>query len=246
MPGLRRRVSRIVDPTDVAPAIRSLRQALVLDSTNAEAWHFLGLSLGRVRATWMARSRPGAAPSRRTRPTPRGWHSLASATTCVISMTARHAGRTARSLSSRITCWAGPRVGTSRSSRGDFARGRAAFEAARRLSTDVEVPNALAGSALAEARAGASREARSILQRADSLAARYEPAPLHTAVYLAHAYAALGDADHAIAWLRRYTPRNDLHFQQHLRCDPPFTPIQRDPRFRSLLLAPRPETPGGC
>jgi cytochrome c-type biogenesis protein CcmH/NrfG len=38
-------VSRIVDPTDRAPAIRALRRALALDSTNANAWHFLALSL---------------------------------------------------------------------------------------------------------------------------------------------------------------------------------------------------------
>jgi hypothetical protein len=50
----------------------------------------------------------------------------------------------------------------------------------------------------------------------------------------------------AIAWLRRFTPSNDLHFQLHLRCDAPFDPIAGDPGFRALLLAPRPAGSRGC
>ena len=46
MPGRRKAiVSRIVDPTDLTSPIRSLRQALALDSTNADAWHYLAMSL---------------------------------------------------------------------------------------------------------------------------------------------------------------------------------------------------------
>ena len=76
------------------------------------------------------------------------------------------------------------------------------------------------------------------------MATAYTPTPLHTAVWLAAAYVALGDVNRALEWLQRYTPTADLHFQIHLRCDPPFAAIERDPRFRSLLLDPRPT--GGC
>jgi hypothetical protein len=109
----------------------------------------------------------------------------------------------------------------------------------------VEVLNSLAGSALVEARAGRSSQARATLRQAESGAAAYSPAPLHTAVYFAQAYAALGERDRAIAWLRRYAPLQDVHFQMHLRCDPPFAVIAADPRFRSLLLRPRPAA-GHC
>ena len=85
-----------------------------------------------------------------------------------------------------------------------------------------------------------------MLQRAESLAVGYSPPPLHTAVWISEAYAGLGDAGHAIEWLRRYLPLNDLHFQLHLRCDPPFVPIENDPRFRALLLKPRPGGSRGC
>jgi hypothetical protein len=54
-------------------------------------------------------------------------------------------------------------------------------------------------------------------------------------VYLAHVYAALGDVRSAVNWLSRYQPRGDLHFQHHLRCDPPFDPISSEPAFRALL-----------
>jgi hypothetical protein len=130
--------------------------------------------------------------------------------------------------------------------RKDYARARAALAAAGRLSTDVEVVNVLAAEAIATARAGAADSARDLLQRATSLASAYVPTPLHTSVWLAEAYATLGDADRALTWLGRYGPSADLHFQTHLRCDPPFAPIENDPRFRSLLLRARPGGSRGC
>ena len=238
-------VSRIVDPTDLTPAIRSLRRALAIDSNNAAAWHFLAISLAESRdldgafEAW--RRSISADPSYTQALTFLAigyyWrHQYDSAVPWVDSAIALDPNYLlGRSVAGYVAI-----------ERGDFARGRAAFEAAGRLSTDIEQLNALAGSALAEARAGASREARASLQRAESLAVGYSPAPLHTAVYLAQAYAGLGDAGHAVAWLRRYTPLNDLHFQLHLRCDPPFAAIEDDPRFRSLLVVPRPPRPRGC
>jgi tetratricopeptide (TPR) repeat protein len=238
-------VARIVDPTDRAPAIRSLRQALALDSTNTNAWHFLALSLaesGDVDAAFTAWRRAIAANPSNTQ----GLAFLAIA----------HYWRHQYDSSTRWTdsaialdptfLLARNAAGYTDVERGDFARARAAFQAAGRLSTDVEVVNQLAGEALTEARAGAPRTAHGLLQRAESLAASYSPAPLHTAVYLAEAYAALGDADRAVAWLRGYAPLADLHFQLHLRCDPPLGPIENDPRFRALLLTPRPTGSRGC
>ena len=121
--------------------------------------------------------------------------------------------------------------------RGNFARGIAAFDAARRLSTDVEAANALAGRALAEARAHRLAEARATLRLADSLASTYLPTPLHTAVFIAQAYAALRDVDRAVWWLARYPAQQDLHYQLHIACDPPFTMIANDQRYRSLVIA---------
>ena len=238
-------VSRIVDPTDLAPSVRSLRQALALDSSDAEAWDNLGIDLAD------SRDLDGAFQA---------WRRSVSADPSYTEGLAFLAlGHYWRRQYDSATRWADSAIavdpnyllgwtaaGSVAIERGDFARGRAAYEAAGRLSTDVEVPNALAGIALAEARGGASRESRGILQHAESLAASYSPAPLHTVVYLAEAYAALGETGHAISWLQQYTPRGDLHFQLHLRCDPSLAPIATDPRFRALLLAPRPAGSRGC
>jgi tetratricopeptide (TPR) repeat protein len=237
-------VSRVVDPTDVTPALKSARRALALDSTNASAWHFLALSLaerGDMDGAFQAWRRAIAAnPSyllglsfysiahfwRRQYDSASYWGD----STVAVDPTY---------LLGRTT------VGYTAVERGDYARARATFAASGRLTTDVEALNTIAGMALVEARAGNRAEARRLLQQADSEAAGYSPLPLHTAVFLANAYAGLGDATRAVAWLRRYATRNDLHFQLHLRCDPSFAPIDRDPRFRELLLMPRPAT-GGC
>ncbi|HSB55662.1 MAG TPA: hypothetical protein VLD58_14980, partial [Gemmatimonadales bacterium] len=130
--------------------------------------------------------------------------------------------------------------------RGDFARARAQFEAAVRLTSDVELANSLTGLALAEARAGQTREAQATLARAESLSVKYLPAPLHTVVYLAQAYLALHQDRRALAWLARYPTPASVHFQLHLRCGPPFDPIAGDDRFNALLTAPRPAGPHGC
>ncbi len=112
------------------------------------------------------------------------------------------------------------------------------------MTTDVEALNALAGLALVEARAGNAAEATRLLQEAESLEVNYVPMPPHTGAFLAHAYAALGRADAAIDRLSRVTPRDDLHYQLHLRCDPAFDPIAADTGFQRLLVRPRPGA--GC
>ena len=236
-------VSRMVDPTDVTPAIRSARRALALDSTNASAWHFLALSLAEQG------DMDGAL---------QGWRRAISAhPSYLLGLAFYSQGLFWRRQYDSAAYWADSAValdptyllgrtalGYAAVERGDYARAQAAFAASTRLTTDVEALNTTAGLALAEARAGNRAEARRLIQRAESEAAAYSPLPLHTAVYLAAAYAGLGDAPHAVAWLDRYAIRNDLHFQLHLRCDPNFAPIEREPRFRQLLLMPRPA--GGC
>jgi tetratricopeptide (TPR) repeat protein len=130
--------------------------------------------------------------------------------------------------------------------RKDYGRALAAFEAARRLSNDAEALNALAGSALVLARAGRKAEALATLAEAESEAKAFSPAPIHTVVFMAQVYAALGEADRSVAWLDRYQPRASMHFQLHLRCDPPFDPIVSVPGFRALLTLPHPPPGGGC
>ena len=130
--------------------------------------------------------------------------------------------------------------------RGNTTRGAAEFDASRRVSTGVEVVNALGGRALVDARANRRGDARTLLHRIDSLAVAYHPTPHHTAVYVAQVYVALGEFDNALRWLARFETKGDLHYQLHLRCDPPFDPIRNDRRFQALLIVPAPPSGKGC
>ena len=236
---------RQVDPTDVAPSIRSARRALQIDSTRAEAWHFLALDLAeqgdhegaiaawRRNVTMNPRYKQGVAFMGLAH----YWHrSYDSAAVWADSaLTVDPNDLLGRSVAGYVAI-----------EQGDTVRSAAEFAAVRRLSSEVELSNALAGSALAKARAGQRRQAQAMLREADLIGAAYAPVPLHTAVYVAQAYAELGEADQALFWLTRYEPRRDLHFQLHLRCDPPFDPIAGDPRFQALLIAPDPAPRRAC
>lgn len=238
-------LSRSVDPTDNAPMIRSLRRAIALDSTNARAWHSLAIGL----------AENGDFPGAMT-----AWRRCVtldpSYTQGVAFLGLGHYWRRQYDSASK---WADsaialdPNYLLGRSSvgyiaveRGDYGHGVAAFEASRRLTSDVEALNSLAGAAFAEARAGRGSAARIRLREAELRANAFSPTPLHTAVYMSQAYAALGEAEHAVGWLARFQPRANMHFQLHLRCDPPFDPIKSDQRFRLLLTAPASSSGKGC
>jgi tetratricopeptide (TPR) repeat protein len=236
-------VSSWVDPTETAPEIRLLRHALAIDSNYAPAWHFLAVAqtgrgdLDGAINSW--RRSVAADPKytqglgflglshywRREYDSAEVWADSTVAEDATFILGRQVTGNVAVEL-------------------GEYDRAIAAFEAVRRLDSGVEQVNALAGEAMAEARAGRMVEARATVRDADSLAAGYFPVPLHTAVYIAQAYAAMRATERAVGWLSRYKPRGDVHFQFHLRCDPPFDPIANDPRFKALLTMPRPAK--GC
>jgi Tfp pilus assembly protein PilF len=234
-----------LDPTDRAPSLRSYRQAVAMDSTLAQAWHQLGIAsmeIGRTDEAMAAWRRTVAVGPTYTE----GLSFLA---------LGHYWGRQYDSASHWADSAAAidPAFAFARQVQGliaveqsNFARSAAAFSAMERISTGIEVVNSLAGEALLAARAGRRTEARALLTRAESLATNFSPTASHTALYMAQPYAALGDADHAIAWLRQYAPTADTHFQLHMRCDPPFDAIANDSRFRSLLIIPKPAPPHGC
>jgi tetratricopeptide (TPR) repeat protein len=238
-------VSKQVDPTDRTAAMVATRRGLSLDSTSASGWHSLAASISEVMGMRAA--------------IPVWRRSVAIDPSYGEGVAFLALGHYWRRQFDSAAAWADSSValdptyllgrstvGFIAASRGDFRRARAAFEAARRVSTDVEAANSTAGIALAAAGAGDRDEARKLLARADSELAAFTPIPLHSAAYLSQAAAALGQVDRALAYLRAYAPRADLHFQLHLRCDPLFDPIAGDVRFKALLLRPRPGPQAGC
>jgi tetratricopeptide (TPR) repeat protein len=232
-------VSRNVDPTDVAPAMRAARRALVLDPRNPAAWHALGIGqaeTGHMDSALVSWRRAVAADP---------WYTQGLAFLALGHYWQRRYDSAEAWADSAVALeptflLARTVVADAATERGDLAKARSAAEAARRLSTEVETGNALSRSVMIEARAGDTARARQILRAADSVGASYSPTLLHSATYLAGAHAAVGDAAGAIGWLRRYSPPGDLHFQLHLRCDPTFDRIRNDAGFRALLEAASP------
>ena len=230
-------VATSVDPTDNAPVIASLRRALALDSTRPDAWRRLGVAYAEIGDS--AR----ALPALRRAVTIEPDYEEGLAFLALGHYWRRQYDSAAHWADSAIAVdptflLARQVTGHVAIERGGTARALAAFQAARRLATGVEVANALSGEALAAARGGNIAAARMLAARADTLASAFEPPVSHTVVYLAQAYAAIGDPDRAVAWLHRYAPRGDLHFQFHLRCDPPFAALAGDPRFEVLRASP--------
>jgi len=228
-------VQRKVDATDVGPSIRAARKAIALDSTDADARHYLALDLAESRSV-----EDGLDEWRRSvRQSPRYTQGL-------TFMALAH---TWRKQYDSAQVWADSAIAVDPSyllvrntagyvavERGDMARAYASFEAAGRLGTDVERVLAYAGRAYVEARSGDTLRARATQRLIDSLTASYPTTSLHLAVDVSKSYAALGDVDGALVWLGKYSVLRDLHFQLHLRCDPPLAVLARDARYRAMLL----------
>ena len=236
-------VLRALDPTDHRPALAAVHRSLAIDSTQAPTWHLLAVTLAD------SGNLGGATEAWRRAVSLDPAYGQAIAFLALAHYWRRQYDSAAHWADSAVS--ADPSFLLGRTAvaqvaleRGQFARARSAFDAGRRISTGIEVVNTLAGAALVEARRGNHAEAVRLLSEAESLATAYEPLAAHSSVFLSQAHAALGRADEALAILARYALRDDLHFQLHLRCDPPFDPLATDPRFLAMLAARRPA--GGC
>ena len=227
----------LVDPTDRNLSLRAVERALALDSSSAGAWRSLG--------TWLAEQgdlRGGMAAWQRSARVSPGYVE-ALAFVALGHMWQRQFDSAAAWADSALVvdptyvlAWG--TQGFVAVEQGDHARAIASFEAAERLSTSVEAINARAGVALAQARAGHRDIALAILRAMGSEAVEFGRRSNHTAEFFAEAFAAAGQPDSAIAWLARFQPRRDLHFQLHLRCDPALDPVRSSAAFRALLIHP--------
>ncbi len=238
-------VRRNVDPTDPLPAIRAARQALAIDSMSAAAWHFLAISEAELGNFPYAMS---------------AWRRSINADPAYLQgLSFLSIGHYWLGQYDSAAFWADSAInvdpnyllgrtsaGYAAIELGNFSKARAHFDAARRLSSDIEQVNSVLGLALTDARSGATAQAAKALARAGSIVKNYDPEPLHTILFLAEVHATLGNNDKAIEWIRRYSPLEDLHFQLHLRCEAALAPLARDPRYRSLLLKPSGDTSRYC
>lgn len=238
-------VRRSVDPTNDGPAIVALRRSLALDSMWAPAWQELGTDLAETgdfqgaMASWRRAAQVGPAHAEGVDFLALGHYWTRNVDSAEF-WAKRVMGLDPNYPLARMT-FAQVAV-----ERGDFDDAEAAYAAAGRVTTDVEKLNAFAGEVLSLALAGRRTAARERLRAADSLAAALQPLPSHSVVYLAQAYLAMGEVDRALQLLGEFQPVRDLHFQLHLRCDPPFDALRTDRRFRSLLIHDPPPPGKGC
>lgn len=238
-------LTHLVDPVDVAPALREIRRAMTLDSTYAPIWHHLAVltaELGDV----------GSALEK--------WRRCVRLdpvyTQCLSFMAIGHQWR---GNADSALFWADsviavdPTFGLARENLamgammvGDYPKAEASFEAWRRLTTDVDAVSAMAGAALARAKLGRLSEARSMLRDAEERASELQAYSIHNAIYFASAHVGMGEPDRALAALAAYQPIRDAHLQLHLRCDPLLRPLHHDSRYRALLVIALPAGGKGC
>ncbi|PYO62820.1 MAG: hypothetical protein DMD28_04290 [Gemmatimonadetes bacterium] len=225
--------SEDVDPTSRGPALRAIHRALALDSLNAEAWDQLAMAFEETGS----RDSAGAA-----------WHRAIALDPGFVrakAFLAIHywwwraydsAAAWADSAVATDPLYGLGRViaGQAALSRGRRDEAESQLGAARRLPTGPG-SNGLSGFVSLAAAAGDTFGARRLVAEAEARTDFAAP-DNHSAVNIAAAYAVLGGVDRALAWLERYRPARDLHFQLHLRLDPPLDPLRREPRFQALLL----------
>ncbi len=238
-------LTHMVDPVDVAPAVREIRRAIELDSAYAAPWHHLAVltaELGDVQgALEMWRHCVRLDPAY---------------TQCLSFMSIGHlwswnADSAAVWADSVVAVdptfsLARETIAMTAMMAGDHARAEASYEAWQRLTTDVDAVSAMAGEALARAKLGRAAEARSLLRAAEVRASQLQTYAIHNAIYFAAAHAGLGETNRALEAVAAYQPRRDAHFQLHLRCDPLLGSLRSDRRYVALLVIPLPAGGKGC
>ena len=212
------RAASILDVTDRSASRRAYSQALAIDARNVAAMFEVGLmeeDLLRPRAAAQAWTR-----ALRVSPT----HVQ---TLSFLSL--HHLWYPNHALARRLADSAlaiDPTYPVAREAAGEIALVERRWADAERharilVTTSGAQEPAVAYSILARAAAGrgAVADARRHLQDAER-DGRIENPSRHAALFVAAAHAQLGDTARAVEWLRAYTPREDLHFQLHLKREP--------------------------
>jgi tRNA A-37 threonylcarbamoyl transferase component Bud32 len=212
------RSSFLMDPTDNGPRLFGIRKSLALDSTYVPAWFELGLVM-------QERQDDSAALA--------AWQRAATldpSNTETLSFIALHYLWTGEYEKGVV--WADsavnldPTYTLARDATGQLALelgrpldSQRQFEIQARLTSGREQGNSFAMIAKAYAARGAMANAREYVKRASELIDMRHPVK-HGAAYMGAALAAVGDTVGALRVMKAYEPREDMHYQLHLKRDP--------------------------
>jgi serine/threonine protein kinase len=231
---VRANAAQLLDPQDRRTVLAAERQALALDSTYADAWFQLAL-------TEQELLRDNASEQhflRSIRLSPRNVQTLAFL--ALHYLWTRQYKEGLKWADSAVAV--DPTYVLAREALGQLSLAAGQFDAAERehkvylrMTKGREQVNSLAELALVEAAQGNLSSARSYAIRAAALADSTNPTK-HEAPYIGAAFAAIGDTARAIKWIAAFHPREDLHFQLHLKRDPPLNWLH-GPLGRGLLTA---------
>jgi hypothetical protein len=231
------RVSHMMDPTDNSPRLFQLRKAIALDSTYVPAWFELGLVTQEQlddSATLAAWSRAAA---------------LDPSNTEVLSFLGLHYvwtgeyekglkwGDSAVNLDPTYAL-ARDATGQNALELGRLSESRRQFEIQARLNKGREVGYSYAMLARAYAVGGNMSRAHEYLNLAYQVMDSVHP-NRHEVAWVAAALAAVNDTLGAVRMIRKYDPREDIHFQLHLKRDPGLRWIKGS-RWEKDLLVPDP------
>ena len=224
---------REIEPRSRRQAIEAYQRAIRLDSTNADAWHYLGVAWDDT----LEHARAVDAWHRALRIDPTHRQALGFLAQHYIWMRQYD----------RAVAWADsvrridPTFILARQTksqalllRGDTAEAATEFRAHIRLSRGPDEVAGWVGLADIAFHKGDRVAADTLLGRAVALIDTVQPA-LHDAVYVASGYAAVGDTARAFRILERHSPLEDAHYQLHLQCDPILDAL-RGSRLRALLV----------
>jgi Tfp pilus assembly protein PilF len=225
---------RDIEPSSRRNAVLAYQRAIALDSSNADAWHYLAvawddsLEPARARAAWQR--------AVRIDPTHRQ----------ALGFLGQHYNWMRQYDSARFWADSGRRIdptfiltrqqlAIAQLYLHDTAGAIENFRAAIRIGIGPDEVAGWVGLAAIAVQQNDRRAADTLFARALAIADTLHPA-LHDAASIAWGYVALGENERAVRILERYDPRADLHFQLHLHCDPGLDPLRPLPRFKSLMV----------